>query len=814
MTSLDVVFAEARQALRSLFKKPSYFILSTLTLSLGIGTCALVFSLIDQAILKPLPYPAPDRIVSIGMQTDAGSTVSAPLFYRAVRGSDALSSTGFVDSHPKGYNVTIGDDSEVIQALRADRGFVETLGAPLSIGRNFNMDEDRQNGPKAAILSYDFWRQKFGGDTGVLNRRMTIEGQAVQIVGVLGPDFAWPDHFDAITALQGDPNDGTLAINQLIVGRLADGVSLSAVNARTEAAIRAAIAAAPMSDEARQAWPHIHIGSFPLAGSVFVSRSGSTLWLFFAAALCVLGVAAVNLANLMLFRAFTRSQDNAVRSALGAPAGRLALPALAEGLAIGLSGAVMGVLVAWVGLRLFGSRVPEEWLRGGPPNLGTSAVIFAVVAGIVVSCFATLPAFVRAFRGRLLAELVGGSRTGMSLAAGRATKILVMVQVAVAVILLSASALFGHSLQRLNSVPMGFQSASVLTFSLSPVKASVPGIADVVIQTRRISDRLLSEAGVASVGVSTNLPTGSQFNLQVKLPSGTPVSTQFRPVTGGYISTFGIPVLEGRNLDDTSDKSGSEATCLVNAQFAREFLGGKGLGQMLTLPGKGDQPPIAMRIVGIVGDTRQMGPAEVPVSTVFVPLAQLPEATWDVVSSFNPLVYAVRLRAGNPASFAGGLARLVIEASPGQPISAVNWMDTVVAATTDQQRLNLLLVGLFSGLALLLASVGLYAVMSMSVASRRQEFGVRAAIGASPRTLLMQVMTEGGKQLAWGLLAGSIVAVALSRLLQRFLYGTSAADPLASLAVVIALSLAGFAACAVPALRASRVPPMQALRNE
>ncbi len=807
--SAAVWMAEARQSWRGLLRRPGYLLLAALTLALGVATSALVFALIDQALLQPLPFPQAERLATVGRVDGANRVAGSPGFYNRSKEMAGLESSGMAMRYTRNVNIASGDVAEVVPGLYADRGFLHTLGLAPALGRNFSADEDRPGGAQAAILGHDLWQRRFGGDQGVIGRTLQVEGKPVEIVGVLPRSFAWPDRFDLLLPLQPDPASSSASTNEYIVARLRPGVSLEAVSAEADSVLRQIF----RDGASRERMQQQRIGALPLLDSVFANRSGKVLWMFMAAALCVLAIAAVNLANLMLLRAMARDHDVTVRAALGASARRLALPALAESALIGLAGAAAGLLLAWIGLRLLGNGVPAEWLRGQVPRLGGAGIAFGVLAGLGVAGLGAAIGLLRGRRRALTAVLSGGGRSGLTRGAGRLAKALIVVQVAVAVLLLTNAALFARSLQKLAEVPLGFEDRAVVTFTLSPVRTLAPDLAATMTQTRRLLDGFVLQPGVTRAGASTNLPTGSQFNLPVEFADGRTVAVEYRPVTADFLAAFGIPLLSGRALDARGDVAGSESVALVSETFARDHLDGQALGKVLRLPlGEGMAPTV--RVVGVVGDVRQSGPTQPAEAALYVPLAQMTDPVWTLARDFMPLNYAVQLQPGMEAGFMRRLPELVRQAAPGQPIASVQTMQAVVAATTREQKLNLVLVGVFSALALLLAAVGLYAVMAVAVAARRHEFGVRAALGAPPARLLRQVLSEAGVQIGLGLVIGLGVAMALSRVLQRFLFGIGVADPPAIALVIAVLALAGLLASLLPALRAARVPPMQALRNE
>ena len=802
---------EAQQNWRGMIRRPGYLIIASFTLALGIAATTTVFSMVDQAFLRPLPFPNSESLVSLGIQgDDQASNIGSPAFFSAVRSSRSFSSVGIVQAASRQSNISFGDSVEVASTLSANEGLLGTLGLPPAMGRNFNPDESRPGGASAAIISYALWHRAFGGTEDVLGRMLRVEGSNVPVIGVLPKELAWPVAFDLILPLQLSPTDRSTATNEFIVGRLNHGVSVAQASAEVDSLMRPVLSSSTASEIEQQVIARLHFNAVALKDSVFASQASSSLWLFMAASFCVLAISAFNLSNLMIVRNLANNQELAIRAALGATTWRLAVPCLAEAALIAFIGVMLGIAVAALGLQLIGQWVPAEWLRGEAPSLGPTAAAFAVLAGIVTSTFSAL---VGSWRGqdRAALAMLGRRSAGMSHLTGRLTKGLIVGQVAVAVVLLLCASLFAQSLDRLSNVPMGFSSQSLVTFSLSPVKGSFPNIEDVHAQARKLQGSLAALPGIegeADIAASTNLPTASQFNMYAEFPDGRGANVQFRPVTPEYFNIFNIPLLAGRSLSQTG-RLPTAVEGVVSETFAKTYLDGDPLGKLIRVAG-GD----TVRVTGIVGDVRQFGPGEDAPPVLYVSLAQMSPELWQLLRDFMPLRYVVRVALGSEESFVRSLPELVRTQFADQPISEVRTMTQVVRSTTSDQRLTLTLVSVFSTLALLLAGVGLFAVMSVAVAARDHEFGVRAAMGASPAVLKRQVLREGAIQTGTGLLIGSALAAAFSKAIQKYLFGIGAADPVAIAVVILALSVAALAASAGPALRASRTQPMQALREQ
>ncbi|WP_329892335.1 ADOP family duplicated permease [Stenotrophomonas sp. SMYL11] len=801
------------QAWRALVRKPGFVLLATLTLALGVATVTTVFSLIDQALLRPLPFPQPERLVTIGIESEPGQTVAAPRYLNHVRQMPGVQSAGMIMGWTNNANVAFHGDAEVARALQADRGFLDALALPMAVGRNFNDAENTPGGPQGVIVSHAFWKSHLGADSAVVGKPLLVEGLAVPIVGVLSEHFQWPDTFDIIQNMQLDSATRDLSTNQLIVARLKPGVPVDTAAAQASTVLNAMMNEGAGASEKQRAYLQRNPPTaLPLEGSVFAHRSGEALWMFLGAGLCVLAIAGINLASLMLLRALSRTHDSAVRTALGASSMRLGLPPVAEGALVGLLGSAAGLAMAWAGLQAFGRLVPAEWMRGQPVALTATAIVVALLAGVLTAVLAALLGVFRARRVNWSRELASGGRTGWGKSATRTSRALVVAQVAVAVVLLTGAALFARSLQKLEAVPLGFQSTQVTTFTLALIKNRYSEVDAAVAQTERILQRLGRVPGVSAIGASTNLPAGSQLNYSMQLPSGATVDSQYRLASPDFLNVFNVPLLTGRGFEE-SDRAGSEPVCLVSATFASRHLGGDPLGQIVTMPMEGGQD-IRMRVVGVVGDVRQFGPDKPAPATVYAPLAQMPADIWALLREFGPLSYAVRMRSNDLGQAEGALRTALAEVAPQQPIANVQPMQAVVASATAAQRLNLVIIGVFAALALLLASVGLYAVMAVAVAGRSHEFGVRSALGATRRRLVTQILGESGRQVLLGMAIGLALAMAVSGMLQKHLYGVGATDPVAILLVLLALATAALLASVAPALRAAAVQPMQALRND
>ncbi|KZC20685.1 MULTISPECIES: ADOP family duplicated permease [Rhodanobacter] len=808
---MSVWLAEIWRAWRASLRHPGFLLLASGVLVLGVGCTAAVSTLIDQVLLRSLLVPQASRLLVAGpWDRDHVSAVS-PQQYQHMQSLRGVQSIGLIQDGPK-LNVAGDGQPELVPALYADRGLLPTIGLPMRLGRGFSVEEDRPYGPHVVILGHGFWQRRYGGDASVIGRSIEVEGTPRTIIGVLPQGFAalgFDGDIMLPTALPvNSVNDGT---NYMALLRPNEGVAAATVAAEVNTRLHAMYVA--MGNDY---WKRAHFGAQQFSAWQR-GDARRVLMLFLTSALFVLLIALVNLTNLMLLRALSRSHDAAVRGALGAPMLRLALPALAEGLLVGIFGALAGMLLARVSLGALQSHMPAEWLPDSQLHFGVATWLLALLIGLGGALLAAALGLWRGRRATAIDELREGGRSGLGRHSGRLGRVLVVAQVALATALLSSAGLFLHTLYDAARTPLGFTSGGILTFELAPVLADYPDAAAVDGLSTRVLERLRAIPGVTAVTSTTNLPAdlrSGQFNLGgLHVPgNGEEFGTQYHGVGPDFFALFGIAMREGRAFG-RNDIRGGETVAIINRAMARQHYGGHALGQTIQ---RGDGTGMwSARIVGVVGDTNQYGPLEEPPEVLYVPLAQMTDNAMGVFRSFEPMRFALRGH-GDPNAWRDALREAVAEVAPNQPIANLRTMQDIVRSTTADMRLNLLLVGIFAALALLLAAAGMYAVMAVAVAAREREFGVRSALGAAPSRLTRLVLRSGLWQITLGLALGVGLALALSGVLRAVLedIGRSAVDPVALVGVCVLLAIAGLLACLLPALRAGRVHPMRALRGE
>ncbi|MEW9572161.1 ABC transporter permease [Rhodanobacter sp. Si-c] len=807
---MNVWLTEILRAWRASLRRPGFLLLASGVLALGIGASVGVATLIGQVLMQPLPIPDAARVMVVGPLFE-GQRIVSPLQYQHLTPLKGIESTGLMLFSKPNVNLTGGDRPEVVSAAYIDQGMLPTLGLHPLLGRNFTAQEDAPHGPHAVMLGYGFWQRRYGGNPGVLGQTLSVEGIGYTIVGVL------PKSFDSLT-FSGDvalplalpPHSTADGLNDIAVVRLGAGASRQAVAAAMDTHLHAMYAV--MGARYVDNWRGVRFGAQPITAWQHADAH-SALMLFMACALFVLLTALVNLVNLMLLRSLSRAHDGAVRGALGASRLRLVLPSLAEGLLVGITGALAGTALAWMGLHALQATVSADWLPSGgirmPWWTGLSAAAVAVVVAVSAAAFGVWRSRATV-AGEALRE---GGRNGLDRHGGRLGRLLVVAQLLLATVLLCGSGLLLHGLYKAAGTPLGFSSADMLVFDLAPVRTDYPDAQSVNAFSERLVRRLEAIPGVTAATVTTNLPTGpgQAFNTNVHGPGGQPVDMDYFGIGPGYFGLFDMAVLRGRAFT-RDDVRGGEQVAVVNRTLAEQLYGGHALGEMIQ-----EDDGRSARIVGIVADTRQSGPLQPAPGIVYVPLAQIPDSDLDFIRYFMPMRFVLRGH-GDPGQWRTAVRAAVAQVAPNQPISGFRTMDRIVRSTTAATHRTLLLVGAFAALALLLAMAGMYAVMAVAVAAREREFGVRMALGAAPARLMWQVLRSGIVQIAIGLTVGIAIVLGVSRWLAQLLVPLSGFDstfdPVALGGVCVVLAVAGLLACLLPALRASRVAPMRALRGE
>jgi putative ABC transport system permease protein len=806
------LWQDMRYGLRTLVKSPGFTLVALVTLALGIGANTAIFSVVDAVLLHPLPYPEPGRIVALYRTNERkgqeNGTFSRGIFTDIGGHIPAIENLSAYDVWP--MTITGPGEPAEVGGIASSSPIFRLLGIRPVLGREFTQAEDRPGAPPVALISETLWHKRFAGAGSVIGKGIDIAGVPYTIVGVLPAGLRFPElggQIDLWVPLVSDPQMKSLAASGManaekisylsVLGRLKTGVTLRQAQAQS-ATLAAGLVKADPGD--RQG-----TGLRVALLEHEVSKGYRTaLAVLLGAVGLVLLVACANVANLLLARATTREREIALRMALGAGRAGIVRQMLVESLELSLAGGALGSYLAWLAVTNLGRMIPMSLTpyHGVTVNaavLGFAAAI-SLAAGIL---FGSLPAW-HASDLNVYAMLKEGGRGTSGGGHRRLREALVVVEVAMAVMLLAGAGLLLRSFSRLLSTNPGFAPQGIAVASLSLPRSAYQSPDQWRTFVSTTLDRLRAEPGVRQAAAAVTPPMG---NLKINLtytvagqpppPAGQEPQADFRPVTPGYFAVMRIPLVAGRDLA-ASDTASSTPVCVVNQALARvSFRDASPLGRSLTT---GDRKPC--RIVGVVGDVKTML-GETPDAGIYVPFSQAP-------------FWVATFLARGPRATAALMPLLrdsIRSVDRSLPIKTAT-LSTLLDRSVTQERFRTTLVGLFAALAILLAAVGISGVMGYSVSRRRQEIGVRMALGALPGDVLKQVVVEGLRLAVIGALAGLVAALGLTRFMRSLLYGVGPGDPLTYAAVAIFLLVVALAACALPALRAARIDPTVALRYE
>ncbi len=794
-----------RYALRTLANSPGFTVIAVLTLALGIGPNTAIFSLVYGVLLKPLPYPESDRLVGLaetyqGHRSELDVTYDEfryledhnPVFQRLAVSTDV------------GFSVFTGDIAERVNGLRVSKDFFATLGVRPALGRDFLAEEDQMGGASVAILSHGYWMRRFGGDPGVVGRAITLDGRPTIIVGVMPASFRWLSPVDVWSTMAQVARSIGGGENLHFVGRLKPGVSFEQAQARMQA-----VMAGFRQEFKPRLPPDVGEQLFPLRQLV-VGAIATPVRVLFGAIALVLLIACANLANLLLGRAAARGRELAVRLALGASRARLVRQMLTESVLLSLAGGAVGLILADGALRALLSLRPDNFTPPTEIHLDHWALLFTGVTSLCVGIvFGLVPAWQATTADPQvgLKESTGRATTGTG--TGRLRGALVVSESALSLILLVGAGLLLRTVANLLRTDAGFDPRRVVAAEIWLTGSRYDSTSTIAAFYDRLRERLEASPGVRSAAViEAGIPLVRGGNLAVAVDGAYPGPTNYRTVTPRYFETMAIPVRRGRDFA-AGDVQAAEPVAIVSASFAERYLGGDGLGRMVTVGGRSAAP---RRVVGVVGDTKQFIGAPVT-PTAYVPSAQTPAGFTRLFNSWFPIHVVVRT-AGGPAVLKEFVARTIRATDARVPLGRVRTMEEILSASLAFHRFLMLLLVAFAGLAVALAAVGIYGVMSYLVTQSTREIGVRIALGALPRQVLGVVIGHGMLLAGLGAIVGVAGSLALTRLLGSQLYGVTPTDAVTLGGVTALLLLVALVACVIPARRATKVDPMVALRYE
>lgn len=810
---LEHLGQDLRFAFRMFAKNPGFTAVAILTLALGIGANTAIFSVVYGVLLQPLPYKDASRLVLLNETTPKVGTVSVsyPNFLDWRQQSHRFSQMAAV--HDVGFNLAGVSQPENISGEAVSPNFLSMMGVRPFLGRDFYASEEKPGTPPVVLLSYELWQSHMGSDRNVIGRTITLDGRSFTIVGVLPPNFRSLDRTDVMLPIgvwatnnSGEANDRGDRGDMIVIGRLAPNITFT--QARTEMegiAAQLAKEYPATNDQFGVALQSIR--------DAFVSDARPAILVLFGAVMFVLLIACANVANLFLVRGAARTKEIALRMAFGASRNRIIRQMLTESLVLAFLGGILGLALATGGIGGITRLIPMDMLSGATVNLNGAVLFFA--GGIVVLAafiFGLAPAM-HFTRPDVQSELKEGGRTASASAAQNKLRgALAVAEISLALILLVSAGLMMKSLYKLMSVDPGFRPDRVLNMEMDLRTQQYSKDPAILNFWQQVLYRVRALPGVENAAVGTVIPLAGEHSraditvedMALSKPGNYP-HPDYHMVSPSFISTLGIPLLRGRTFTET-DKQGAPLVGMVNARLAAQYWPNQDpIGKRFMFGHLSEKnPPKWITVVGVVGDTKLYGLANPSRLEVYVSSLQSPDSDMNLV---------VKSRT-DPAALISAIRGAVASIDKDQPIFAISTMNQLVSDSLGTRRITLILLGAFSGLALVLAAIGIYGVISYSVAQRTHEIGIRMALGAQPIDVLRMVLKQGVKIAFAGVAIGVIVSLGLTQLMSSLLFSVSTADPLTFAGVAILLVLVALLACYIPARRALRVDPMVALRYE
>jgi predicted permease len=818
-------------------KNPGFTIVAILTLALGIGANTAIFTVVNAVLLRPLPYPEPDRIVQFIWRNQQGDRIegsSIPMFMAWREQTQVLKDFALSDLkgamrgggteyffRGPGVNLTEGDRPERLTSIHVSANYFPLFGAPVEVGRTFTAQEDIPGGPRLAVISDGFWRRRFGADRSLVGRAILLGGEPHVVVGVLGPSFGTEPPADVWLPLQADLNSTDHNADWKAAARLKPGVTFEMAKAQTK------LAAAQF----RQKFPGgaLSQASFdlePLRDAV-IGDVRLALLVLLGAVSFVLLIACANVANLLLARATGRRREMAIRAALGAGRRRMASQVLTESMLLSLVGGTLGLVVGYAGVRgllaINPGNIPRIGAQGSAVPLDWRVLVFTLLAATFTGMlFGLLPALAasRDDFGAALKE--GGGRSGRALGQSKVRSTLVVTEMALSLILLAGAALLIRTFIALRAVDPGFDAHNVLTIEMSLAEPRFRKTIAVAQLVRDAERRVESIPGAKALAITTSLPLEPDPSWDPVIVEGRPLSNDqyhgwalVRGVSARYFEVFRIPLRRGRMFIERDDGR-APGVVLINEAMAREFWPNSDpVGERITRnKGRGaqyEEPP--RQIIGVVADVRDSALGSNPEPIMYLPAAQLTDGTTAAIVGALPMIWAIRTNV-EPYSLSAGIQRELRIASGGLPVTHIRSMEQVRVESVARTNFNMVLLSIFAGLAMLLATIGIYGVMSYAVGQRVHEIGVRMALGARAGNVLSLVLRQGLGLALVGIALGVMGGMWLTTAMKSLLFGVSPNDA-PTFAIVGALLLAVAAlATYIPAHRATKVDPIVALRYE
>jgi putative ABC transport system permease protein len=812
---MQSLFIDFQHALRMLRRSLSFTITAVAALALGIGANTAIFTVINTVIFRPLPYPNSDRIVNIGRPGSGG--ISEPLFTFWTQNNPGFEDLAAYHAGAS-MNLNGGDRPELVATVTASRNYFRLFGAHPILGRTFAAAEDAPGGARVLVLSYGLWQRRFNSDPKILGKTIALGGAPYAVAGILSPGFQPIPPADVWIPLQADPNSTNQASTLTVAARLAGETTIAQANAQIATVNKRYV---ETHSQQFRIDPRIQVA--PMQQQITGDIRPALLILLGAVGLVLL-IACANVANLLLARATARQKEIAIRAALGAGRGRIVRQLLTESFLLALAGGGVGLALGSWAVRALLAFMPGDLPRlpeiASIPALDPRVAAFTLLTTIAsAALFGLVPAFHLARTELTVALNESGGRAGASRKQNRARGLLVATEMAIAVVLLCGALLMIRSFAAMHSANLGFNPRNLLTMEVSLAGPGYSKSSAVDRLAKQFTDRAERIPGVESVALASALPLWGRMDMIFDIPGRVPAAghqfigdVQWRFVSAHYFDVLQIPLLAGRLLHDREPGR----TLVISQTMARKFWpGANPVGQTIFIgPALGPDYQVGMtEIVGVVGDVLERLNID-PQPVMYLAPSQIPDADMALLNGYEAGGILIRTRPGvAPMSVSRAVQNALLAANQ-LPATKVRTMEQASLDSTARQNFNVLLLGLFAAIALLLAAVGIYGVMTYSVEQRTHEIGIRAALGANRRDTLSLVLLQALRMTIAGVGIGIAAAFGLMRVLSAQLFNVKPSDPLTFVSVPLILLAVALVAACLPALRATRIDPLTALRHE
>ncbi|MGA2196684.1 MAG: ABC transporter permease [Bryobacteraceae bacterium] len=822
---MGTFFADLRYALRNLRTNAGFTAVAVAALALGIGATTAIFTVVNGVMLAPLPYSQPDRLMRLGRKFPSGNGYSNSIpKFMGWRNNDVFDSMTLYEQGGLSMNLGAGENPLQVKAAHVSRDYFRVFGAAPLFGRTFAEAEDLPHGAAVAVLSYRLWQSRMGGDRQATGRNILLNQEPYTVVGVMPKGFESDPLIDVWMPLQADPNSTNQGHYLAAAARLKAGVPVEQARAAMKVLGERFRAANPKWMD-----PAESVAVVPMKESM-VKDVQLALLILLGAVGFVLLISCANVANLLLARAAVRQRELAIRAAIGAGRGRMIRQLLTESVLLAAIGGVLGFALGAWGVRALllvaPGNIPRltdaDGLHQALPLLDCRVAAFILgISALTVVVFGLFPAL-SISNPDLVSTLKEGGRTGGGTLRQRARSFLVIAEVALSLILLTGAALLIRTFAGLRSADPGLKAHNVLVFETSLAGGSYGSTAKVDSFVRQVVQRVEAVPGVQAASSAIVLPlSGSEVDLPFSIVGHPPAKgeyngdEQWRSASAHYFSALQIPLLRGRAFGDT-DAGGATPAVIINQAMAKKYWKDLDpIGQVIVI-GKGLGPQfddLPRQVVGVVGTVRETGLDAVDEAVMYIPQSQVPEGMTKLANGLIPLSWAIRTT-GDPMALRASVEREIRAVDAQMSTARVRSMEQLIAQSLSRQNFNMMLLAIFAGVALLLAAIGIYGLISYSVEQRMQEIGIRVALGAARGDVLRLIVWQGMKLAGIGIVLGLAGACGVTRLLESLLFGVKATDPATFGGVAMLVALVALAASFAPAQRAAAVAPSDALRHQ